>query len=93
MKPVAPVLALVVSVGLLVLSFVLLPVFEFDTPLIPRADVPPACTEAAGFLLAFFAARRLIRWQRLVAYLVLLLHSFSFVVLLWQLRVDSHSFS
>ena len=91
MKPVAPVLALVVSVGLLVLSFVLLPVFEFDTPSNSRADVPSACTEAAGFLLAFLAARRLLRWQRFTACLLLLLHVCLFIILLWHLRVDSRS--
>ena len=89
MKPVAPVLALVASVGLLMLSFVLLPVFEFDTPWNPRADVPPACSEAVGFLLAFFAARRLLRWKRFAAYLLLLFHGFLLVVLLWQLHARS----
>ena len=92
MKRLLPLGALLASAVLLVLTFALLPVFEFDTPLNPRADVPPACTEAAGFLLAFLAARRLLRWQRFAAYLLLLLHGFLFVTLLWYLRVDSHSF-
>ena len=89
MKPVAPVLALGASVGLFVLSFVLLPVLEFDTPRNPRVDVPPACPEAIGFLLAFFAARRLLRWKRFAANLLLLLHGFLLVVLLWQLHAGS----
>ena len=89
MRPHQPFLLLCGSAVLLVAAVVLLPVFEVDTPYNPRADVPPACTVAAGLVLAFLAARRLSRWGRAAAYLLLLLHGFLFVSLLRSLHLNA----
>jgi hypothetical protein len=70
------------SAVLLVISFVLLPVFEIDTPFNPRTAVPSACTTAGGLILSFLAARRLLRWWCVAACLLLPIHGLLFARLL-----------
>ena len=79
------------SAVLLVVTFWLLPVFEFDTSPNPRADVLPACAAAVGLIFAFLAARRSLRWWRAAAGLLLLLHGFLFASLLHGIRSDLHA--
>ena len=79
------------SALLLVLAFLLLPVFEFDTLLSPRASVPSACAAAGGLIFAFVGVRRSWRWWRAAACLLVLLHGFLFVSLLYGIRSDLHA--
>ena len=68
------------SALLLAVAFVLLPVFETDTPLSPRAILPSACAEAGGLIFAFLGVRRSLRWWRVAACLLLFLHGYLFVI-------------